>query len=792
MILRAAGPLLAGLALVAAWEVLARALGAAVLPPPSAVVGAVVDDGPAFYLRNLWPTARAAAEGWGWGTVLALASGALVAVVPRAGGTVLQIALVTYCLPLVAVGPLLAATVGGRTPQVVLAALAVFFPTVVGAESGLRATTPTLIRTARAFGAGEVRLLGHVRWRAALPDLLAGMRVAAPSAVLGAVIGEYLGAESGLGVALVAAQQSLAAERTWALGAVAAATAGAAYAAVGLLGRVLVPWAPHREAGVPGLPGGRRGPLTAVVAGLGSVLVLVVLWELLLLVLRLDPFLARGPLDVLRYLLTDPEGTRVSLVAATGTTLWHALLGLVVGATAALAAAAAFVLLPAVGQVLLPPAMALRSVPLVAMTPLIALVLGRGPVAVAAVTAIVTFFPVLTGTAVAMRSTPATMVDVGRTFGGSPAAVLVRIRFVHALPTLFAALRMAAPLALTGALLAEWLVTGDGLGHLMLLTLTSFDLGLLWSAVVVVTACSLALYAAIAAVESRVARLLGAVRPAATRRSRTPRTEPGPEPGRSGPEPGGSGIRLDGVGLRYPDGLVALDGVDLDLPAGSVTALLGPSGCGKSTLLALLAGLEEPGSGTVRIEGRPPGDLRRAHRIGVALQDPALLPWRTVAENIRLPLQLAGAARNDDRVTDLVERVGLAGFAHARPAQLSGGMRQRVALARALVATPDLLLLDEPFGALDDITRQRMNAELRTVVTAAGVTTVLVTHSVTEAAFLADRVVVLSPRPGRVVAVLDTDLPRDRDLTLLRSRRFYALTDRIAAHVDGLRTAPPV
>lgn len=142
MTLRAAGPLLAGLALVAAWEVLARALGAAVLPPPSAVVGAVVDDGPAFYLRNLWPTARAAAEGWGWGTVLALASGALVAVVPRAGGTVLQIALVTYCLPLVAVGPLLAATVGGRTPQVVLAALAVFFPTVVGRRAACARPPP--------------------------------------------------------------------------------------------------------------------------------------------------------------------------------------------------------------------------------------------------------------------------------------------------------------------------------------------------------------------------------------------------------------------------------------------------------------------------------------------------------------------------------------------------------------------------------------------------------------------------------------------------------------------------
>jgi NitT/TauT family transport system ATP-binding protein len=243
-------------------------------------------------------------------------------------------------------------------------------------------------------------------------------------------------------------------------------------------------------------------------------------------------------------------------------------------------------------------------------------------------------------------------------------------------------------------------------------------------------------------------------------------------------------VQATGVGKVFgtsPAQVTALEAIDLTIRQGEFVSLIGPSGCGKSTLLRLIGDLTAPTSGTILVNGKPPGRAREDRDYGMVFQAPVLMDWRTIAKNIELPLEIMGfpADERSRRSADLLRLVELEAFADRHPWELSGGMQQRVAIARALSFDPRLLLMDEPFGALDEMTRERMNVELMSIWRRTGTTIVFVTHSIPEAVFLSTRVVVMSGRPGRISQAIDIDLPADRSVETRESERYFALVTRV-------------
>ncbi|MCG2796935.1 MAG: ABC transporter ATP-binding protein [Cellulomonas sp.] len=260
-----------------------------------------------------------------------------------------------------------------------------------------------------------------------------------------------------------------------------------------------------------------------------------------------------------------------------------------------------------------------------------------------------------------------------------------------------------------------------------------------------------------------------------------------------------AGVAVEAVGVgkvftTRSGTVTALEDIDLTVGAGEFVSLIGPSGCGKSTLLRLVADLDTPTSGQLTVFGSTARTAREGQQYGIAFQQAGLLPWRTVRANIELPLELHGVGKlqRRARATELLALVGLTDFALSFPHQLSGGMQQRVAIARSLAEQPSLLLMDEPFGALDEMTRERMQTELVRICAESGAAVLFVTHSIPEAVFLSDRVVVMSPRPGRIAAVLDIGLPdgQSRGESTREDAAFFAHVTAVREALHGGSTAP--
>jgi NitT/TauT family transport system ATP-binding protein len=258
---------------------------------------------------------------------------------------------------------------------------------------------------------------------------------------------------------------------------------------------------------------------------------------------------------------------------------------------------------------------------------------------------------------------------------------------------------------------------------------------------------------------------------------------------RKAPPPADAAIEISGLSLRFntADGPVqALSDINLKVARGEFVSFIGPSGCGKTTLLRAVADLENPTNGTIRVNSLSPHEARANRAYGYVFQAPALYPWRTVARNIALPLEIMGfsKAEREARIAKGLELVNLSGFGGKYPWQLSGGMQQRASIARALSFDPDLLLMDEPFGALDEIVRDMLNQQLLRLWDVTGKTVLFVTHSIPEAVFLSTHIVVMSPRPGRIYDVIECNFPRNRALDIRETPEFLAIANRVR---QGLR-----
>ncbi len=499
---------------IALWELLATTIFAHrfVLPTPTSIAQTAWNDH--FYGSDLVTTLSEAALGWLIGNGLGLLLAGLSLISPRLEKSLLSFGVLTYAVPTVAIGPILFIIQSPFAAKVTMSALSVFFVTLTAGVVGLRQSSKTAIEMVSAFGGSKFQVLQKVRIRASMPAVASGLCISAPASILGAIIGDYFGGQSGLGVVMLQSQQQLAVARTWAIALVTTVVSGGAYAlTLYATKRFGAGTATTTEAGE-GFSTPRSGGLKSNVAALvrlfGGVIAGLIIWDLAIHASGLGGYFLKSPLAVYQYLFvgSGAAANRSDIISAIGITLMHAGTGWLVGTIVAIFGAVVLVLYPTLSAAVMPFVMIVRSVPLVAMTPLLALLFGRGLIGITVIAGLVTLVPTLVTVADGLRQVPPSSIDLISSIGGSKLQALMSVRRMYAIPSIFAAAKISMPGAMLGAVLAEWMVSGSGIGHAMAYDVIGSNFGNLWAAIAIIVAISLILYFVINAIEASLKRKL--------------------------------------------------------------------------------------------------------------------------------------------------------------------------------------------------------------------------------------------------------------------------------------------